>query len=312
MGDAHPAFGLSEVSCFDRIWETSAPNNPHFLHALQEQLNALRSMVVLGTSYRNIINPYLYPLVYGRTLVRSLSGDVVPVQRPPFAQINYTISSDFACLPTLFSVSHDPDPLTVSALSYINGVPPWQHGLYRSLEGALAASIPLFEHVLTDLHRSNLLSHRIPGTCKYTTWDEPLTPENSDDEEGWTVYQREMNAWTMSRPIQYPDVPEEGYTGGLERRKFKASLRGRNVKVILKVTDISLVSSLAFQSSARRSLQVLLAPGPSGLRWHTLARRGHEERAYRSVRGTLHLDGTPDRYLRLTPHHTESLVRSQM
>ncbi|EKM61499.1 uncharacterized protein PHACADRAFT_248156 [Phanerochaete carnosa HHB-10118-sp] len=229
-----------EVSCYDRIWETSTPNDPCLLHILQEQLNTLRTVSSLGTSCRNIINPYLHPVVYGRTLVRDLSGTLVPAEPPPFSQLNYTISSRFACLPTLFAVSPCPSagPPMVTTLSYINGVPPWQDGLYRSLEGALAASVPLFEHVLTDLHRSNLLSHRIPGTCRYTAWDEPLTPEHSDDEESWAVYQKELRSWTLSRPIQYPDVLEQGYMGGMEERKFRASLRGRNIKVIIRVTDI--------------------------------------------------------------------------
>ena len=139
-------------------------------------------------------------------------------------------------------------PPVASALSYINGIPPSMPSLYHDVEAFLSASIPLLEHVLTDLHRSNLLPHRIPGTCKYTTCDEPLTPQHSDDEEGWATYQKEMRQWILTRPIQYPDVPEEGYPGGLEKRNYRVELRGRNLKVIVKVTDINLVSrSFKFQ-----------------------------------------------------------------
>lgn len=230
--------GNCEVSCFDRIWETSAPDDPHFLHALQDQLNVLRTAPISGTCCRNIINPYLYPLVYGRTLVRNHAGGLVRAQRPPFAQLNYTISSHFACLPTPFAVAPEWGVPRVSARAYISGVPPWEDGLCSGLARAVAQSVPLFEHVLTDLHRSNLLPHRIPGMCRYTMCDGPLTPEHSDDEESWAAYQRELRAWTLSRPIQYPDVPDGGYPGGLEARKFRVSLRGRDIKVILKVTDI--------------------------------------------------------------------------
>ena len=69
-----------------------------------------------------------------------------------------------------------------------------------------------------------------------------MTPQHSDDEEGWLNYQREIKQWTLERPLQYPDVPKDGYPGGLEHRKFKATLSGRLIEVIVKVTEVTLVS----------------------------------------------------------------------
>jgi hypothetical protein len=231
---------LSEVSCFDRIWETTIPRRRELLRSLQEHLDPLRRTTRHNSSVVNIIDPYSHALMYGHTLVRFPDDEIKTMAPPQFSEHNYAISSNSACIPTLFSISDAQS--TVCAISYINGIPPSMPSLYANVEIWLASSIPLFEHVLTDLHRSNLLPHRIPGTCKYTTWDEPLTPEHSDDEEGWTEYQKEMREWALSRPIQHPDVPETGYPGSLQYRKSRVSLSRRNLKVIVKAIDIKLVS----------------------------------------------------------------------
>lgn len=77
-------------------------------------------------------------------------------------------------------------------------------------------------------------------------WEEPEEPEHSDDEEGWAAYESELRHWLMNRPIRLPDVPEEGYPGGLEMRKHVVSLRGRTVQVVVDVSEIRLVSDLCF------------------------------------------------------------------
>ncbi len=191
----------------------------------------------------NIVDPFHFALVYGRTLMFGPNCDLIPVPRPPhFPLYGYLFSPNFSCLPTLFLVSPPNEALRVKALSYITGIDPTLTQVYADIESALATCTPLFEHVLTDLHRNNPLCHRIPGTCTYTNWDEPDEPEHSDDDEGWNEYQLAMERWALQRPIEYPDVPVGGYKGGLETRKEKISLRGRTIQVILRVTDIHLVS----------------------------------------------------------------------
>jgi hypothetical protein len=106
--------------------------------------------------------------------------------------------------------------------------------------------LPLFEHTLTDLHRSNPLAQRIQGPYKYTVWDEPDEPEFSDDEEGWAAYDREMRNWEMTRPIQLPDIPDAGYPGGLERRNYVMSLKGRKLQAIVQVSDTRLVGGILY------------------------------------------------------------------
>ncbi len=108
------------------------------------------------------------------------------------------------------------------------------------MEMLLESFVPLFEHTLTDLHRNNPTVPRISGCCRYTEWDEPDPPDFSDDEEGWTSYESEMRQWTLTRPITLPDVPGQGYGGGLEKRRHIVSLRNRSIQVIVNVSKINL------------------------------------------------------------------------
>jgi hypothetical protein len=101
--------------------------------------------------------------------------------------------------------------------------------------------VPLFSHVLTDLHRNNPHPRRIQGHCRYIEWDEPEPPEHSDDEDGWSAYERDVRHWVMHRPIEIPDVPTNGYPGGLESRKYAVDLHGRTLQVVVHVSEIRLV-----------------------------------------------------------------------
>lgn len=221
---------------------------------INESLHGLRAVIEQGREAEgsdrppstcfDLVDPSICPLVYGRTLGVTSEGGLHPVAPPEPSEEAYTLSPNFAWLPTLFSIAPAVLPLTTHALSYISGIDPSLSGLYAHLEALLATIIPLFEHVLTDLSRDNPLPHRIPGDCKYTEWDEPEEPEHSDDEEGWLNYQRQMRHWTLHRPIQYPDVPSDGYRGGLELRHSQISLRGKKAMIFTKITDVHLVGTV--------------------------------------------------------------------
>jgi hypothetical protein len=114
-----------------------------------------------------------------------------------------------------------------------------------NIETVLTQTIPLFEHVLTDLHRNNPLRHRIPGTCHYQEkCKPPEEPEVTNDEQAWMKYDNEMREWSSSRLLVQPDVENGGYPGGFEYRKNRVSLRGRTVNVVVRLTEIRLVSGL--------------------------------------------------------------------
>ncbi len=229
----------SQPSSFERIWESESLIEPSILTDLNNELASLvpknaRSTQRGGISSIGLIDPYRYPLIYGKTVS---SRDQLPIPLP--SEDLYSISHRFALLPTdiQISASH-----TIEFLSYINNLHPSHRPLYRLLQTTLQAFVPLFEHTLTDLHRINPLRLRIPGQSWYSQWDEPEAPEYSDDDEGWETYEKDMWQWLSCRPINLPDVSEQGYLGGLEDRRHVVTLAGRKVQVIIAVSEIRVVS----------------------------------------------------------------------
>ncbi|KAF8665332.1 hypothetical protein AX16_000351 [Volvariella volvacea WC 439] len=230
-----------QLSCFERIWEHTSLLDDATFSRLQHELDYLRRAMDKPERSENgttiaLVDPLLHPLVYNRTLVRYQRRHPHSLPSPP-SDI-YTVSSKFSLLPSDVSISPSGQ---ARFLSYINNLHPEEHSsLYRSLETILTGFIPLFEHTLTDLHRHNPLTQRIPGSCKYTVWEEPDPPEYSDDEEGWVNYERDMRQWVMNRPLVLPDIPEEGYQGGLEARKHIVSLKDRKLQIIVNVSETRL------------------------------------------------------------------------
>ncbi|KAF6754334.1 hypothetical protein DFP72DRAFT_900008 [Ephemerocybe angulata] len=233
-----------QVSCFERIWESSSLFTPEYTTSFLSELQRLREDFPPRRGEKDnieqvLVDPLLHSLVYHRTLVRWSPSRAPRTLPPPVSNDIYTISLDFAALPSDVSVSPSG---SAKFQSYINNINPDTHkSIYAHLETLLSKSVPLFEHTLTDLHRNNPLVQRIRGTCKYSVWEEPDAPEHSDDEEGWARYERKMREWVMNRPIMLPDVPAEGYLPGtLERRRFKVNLKGRKVQVFTRVSEIKL------------------------------------------------------------------------
>lgn len=187
----------------------------------------------------DLIDPFLNAFVFEKTLVYDIYCPGYLRRQPAPTYIrDYSVSKEYAFLPTDFSVSSTG---RVEALSYINNLDPRQTTLYHGIELLLEKSIPLFSHVLTDLHRNNPLYQRIKGPCRYTEWDEPEPPDHSDDEEGWVIYERDIRLWIMQRPIQLPDVSPAGYRGGLESRRHIVDLSGRTVQMVVHAYEICLV-----------------------------------------------------------------------
>lgn len=231
------------MSCFERIWESSSLLPSEFLNSLNSNVQLLRDEQIPRDSISHaVVDPFLYPLVYSHSLVKDTEGKLNILKPSPTPQDSYTASNKFACIPSVFTIStNHTDKPTASCISYINNIRPSYTALYSQIEKIVSLSVPLLEHVLTDLHRNNPLPQRIPGSCKYTEWNEPEEPEHSDDDEGWLNYEREIRRWALMRPLKLPDIAESGYPGGLEQRKHIVSLRGCKIKLIVEVTDIRLV-----------------------------------------------------------------------
>jgi hypothetical protein len=176
--------------------------------------------------------------------VRNSQDQGIPhLQVQPFFAPGHQGSQHFALLPTDVKVSPSG---SASFLSYVNNIHPENVSLLSGLQSVLTKTIPLFEHVLTDLHRSNPLRQRIEGVCQYIVWDEPESPDHSDDEEGWAAWERDVRHWTLHRPLQLPEVPIGGYPGGLEKRRHRVSLCGRQLQLIINISETQLVCSFLF------------------------------------------------------------------
>ncbi|KAG7452093.1 uncharacterized protein BT62DRAFT_960127 [Guyanagaster necrorhizus] len=229
-----------QVSCFERIWESESLLEPLIVSSLDHELCSLG----WDSSKRTIklINPYTCPLVYGRSISTDLQGNPTPISAPVDA--TYSVSRKFALLPTDVQLTTS-NHLELS--SYINDLHPRHKSLYLLLSKTLSAFIPLFEHTLSDLHRNNPLPQRIPGRSWYTQWSEPEPPEFSDDEEGWALYELDMWHWMSHRPINLPDIPKDGYQGGLEERKHVVRLGGRRLQVVIGASEMRLNAGQSHQ-----------------------------------------------------------------
>ncbi|KAF9486340.1 hypothetical protein BDN70DRAFT_773656, partial [Pholiota conissans] len=235
--------GIYQVSCFERIWESSSILDPDITTSLNTAFDGLQPQSLIDPEDDvtwHIIDHRLHCLVYGRTLVSHPNGSTLETVSSPSSSDVYTTSTSFALLPSDVFVREKDSSISVRFLSYINNLHPKHRGTYTLLETLLGGFIPLFEHALTDLHRNNPLVQRIPGNCRYTVWDEPDTPEHSDDEEEWEKYEREMRQWALNRPIDLPDVPSSGYRGGLENRRHIVSLYNRVIQIFVNVSEIKL------------------------------------------------------------------------
>lgn len=235
------------MSCADRIWKSDNILDASELASLHFELQRLSRHSPRSTNCTSvdIVDPFLHGMVYGRTMAYDYAY-TPPVLRPVHCPSStaYTVSSRFVCIPTSFSISTSAVGVPqAEALSYINNIDPSATSLYERIETVVSRFVPLFEHVLTDLHRNNPLRQRISGAYSYTDCHgEPDTPEHSDDEDERLTYERELRDWAFNRPINLPDVMQEGYTGDLEKRHFTVSLMETTIKVIVRVTEIRIVS----------------------------------------------------------------------
>ncbi|KAG1814000.1 uncharacterized protein BJ212DRAFT_387905 [Suillus subaureus] len=169
-----------QVSCFERIWESQAILDSSACASLNYQLSRFLETLPHKLAHRegdeltrHIIDPYLHPLIYGRTLAYNLAreGFLRPELVPDTTDSTSPdfLSQKFACLPCDFLISQDG---TAKALSYINNLHPCYSTLYHHFEELLSKCVPMFEHVLTDLHADNPNKERIQGPSSSAEWEE--------------------------------------------------------------------------------------------------------------------------------------------
>ncbi|EJD05709.1 uncharacterized protein FOMMEDRAFT_77890 [Fomitiporia mediterranea MF3/22] len=221
-----------QVSCFDRIWQSIGLISDVDRASLVRQLDALRSSTKSASNI--LVDPFLHCYRHGRSHLRR------PEELESFIHLldPASTSTNYATLPSLVEVHQNPS--RINYRSYINGIDPALSDVYSSLQKTLERSVTLFEKTLTTLHRSNPLPQRIQGTYRYRVWDEPDPPEDSDDEEAWEVHSRELRQWALYRPIEIPDVPDDGYRDSLRLAHEIHFRENQSIQIIHRITDIQL------------------------------------------------------------------------
>ncbi|KAL5532593.1 hypothetical protein ACEPAF_4367 [Sanghuangporus sanghuang] len=242
-----------QVSCFDGIWHSDSLIKEELRERLKRGVSVLENVPDSEKDWHpgsndqvlDLVHPSLHCVVYGRTLAipRSHSGsqerpEPKPLMVPEFIRgCQPTLRSErFQWLPTDFSVSDDGK---VKALGYINNLHPSHSELYETVEGILSAFVPIFDHILTDI--LNPLPQRLPDNYLPLKEVDPNHPQNEDAEDYYDQVDEYMkNVWRENKIVGLPQLPEDGYSGGLEERENIFSLRGRTIQVIVKLANIHL------------------------------------------------------------------------
>ena len=186
----------------------------------------------------NLVNPSLYPIVYGRTI----GSDTPLALRPPkFRGINNKFQSKrFQWLPSDFTVD-DWGKVTLTS-PYINNVHPIHHKeLYSIIPEILQLALPMFERVLSDLLRP-LLPMRVTtsGGSEFGAegvigciWENGIPNSNPPSESEGGSGSRYTSKFRL------PDARNQ-YGGDLEVMNDRVSLKGRTLQVIVTLTNIVL------------------------------------------------------------------------
>ena len=194
----------------------------------------------------DLVNPSLYPIVYGRTIgkgIGSAAATVTVLMVPDFGDDQSFTSQNFQWLPSDFNVDDD-GKVTLSS-SYINNVHPTQHKeLYSVTPEILRHAVPMFERVLSDvirpLHPMRIVTSGLRGCGGEETadciWENDIPYPNSSSEE---EYDEDPYKWYEKRKFKIPNARGK-YDGDLEVMNDRLSLKGRTLQVITKLANIHL------------------------------------------------------------------------
>ncbi|KAJ2030270.1 hypothetical protein IWW57_001268 [Coemansia sp. S610] len=216
-------------------------------------------------SIRHLIDPSLYPLVYGRSKLclpraplqtgfpgsiggwrKALngSGDADTFYFVPFPYERFSdqdsdeevedryfdnydehASEEFSWLPSEFLVNDDG---SVAVESYINDLHPARHAaLYPIIASVFSKFIPLLEQVATDLVHPRP-SRVVANVDSCYESDEPMPDKYSEDFGRWREKAKFVHP--QPEPFVVPQRPVSPY-----------KLRGRRLQAIVKMTNVELV-----------------------------------------------------------------------
>ncbi|KAK6091130.1 hypothetical protein MT418_8612 [Batrachochytrium dendrobatidis] len=194
-----------------------------------------------GQMVHNLIDASMYSVVYGQTMIAPLDirlkyttmvpcdillstrlvSDVSMIEgNPEF------ISCRFQCLPSEFRVEQDG---SVTINSYINNLNPiWHRDMYKCIAKIFKCFVPMFESLFRTMDPMFKYIDLRNGTKGYE-------PSRHSDYGGMEPDTQ------VIRPVYVPTLPEH-FESKYESAK-PVSLRGRNLQVIVKLTNIQLTPS---------------------------------------------------------------------
>ncbi|KAL5039996.1 hypothetical protein RTP6_7824 [Batrachochytrium dendrobatidis] len=194
-----------------------------------------------GQMVHNLIDASMYSVVYGQTMIAPLSirlkyTTMVPcdillstrlVSNVPIIEGDSEfISCKSQWLPSEFRVEQDG---SVTINSYINNLNPiWHRDMYKCIAKIFKCFVPMFESLFRTMDPMFKYIDIHNGTNGY----ELPSQSDHDDMESDTQ---------VIRPVYVPTLPEH-FQSKYESAK-PVSLRGRNLQVIVKLTNIQLTPS---------------------------------------------------------------------
>ncbi|KAJ8329934.1 hypothetical protein O5D80_002120 [Batrachochytrium dendrobatidis] len=198
-----------------------------------------------GQMVHNLIDASMYSVVYGQTMIAPLSirlkyTTMVPCDillstrlvsdTPIIDGDSKFISHKFQCLPSEFRVEWDG---SVTINSYINNLNPiWHRDMYKCIAKIFKCFVPMFESLFRTIHPMFKYIDIHNGTKGYEPSSQSESESDHDDMELDTQ---------VIRPVYVPTLPEH-FESKYESAK-PVSLRGRNLQVIVKLTNIQLTPS---------------------------------------------------------------------
>ncbi|OAJ43388.1 hypothetical protein BDEG_26753 [Batrachochytrium dendrobatidis JEL423] len=194
-----------------------------------------------GQMVHNLIDASMYSVVYGQTMIAPLSirlkyTTMVPCDillstrlvsdTPIIGSSSGFISRKFQCLPSEFRVEQDGSVTINSYINNLNSI--WHRDMYKCIAKIFKCFVPIFESLFRTMDPMFKYIDIRNGTKGY----EPSSQSDHDDMEPDTQ---------VIRPVYVPILPEH-FEPKYESAK-PVSLRGRNLQVIVKLTNIQLTPS---------------------------------------------------------------------
>ncbi|EGF81717.1 hypothetical protein BATDEDRAFT_87222 [Batrachochytrium dendrobatidis JAM81] len=189
----------------------------------------------------NLIDASMYSVVYGQTMIAPLNirlkyTTMVPCDillstrlvsdTPIIEGDSKFISLKFQCLPSEFRVEQDG---SVTINSYINNLNPiWHRDMYKCIAKIFKCFVPMFESLFRTMDPMFKYIDLRNGINGYES------PSQSD-------YGGMESDTRVIRPVYVPILPEH-FESNYESAE-PVSLRGRNLQVIVKLTNIQLTPS---------------------------------------------------------------------